>query len=116
MNFWLQIRGTKTAQLWDPADESVMTAAERDLLLSSRTRPPYRESFPEKALTFHLSPGVGVHISDTMLGHVDTCAPAQSQAPVGRNPRIDAIKATCLRSFRRAKSVLKARDPDAHIE
>ena len=25
MNFLLQIRGTKTAQLWDPADESVMT-------------------------------------------------------------------------------------------
>src|SRR5690242_11754882 len=41
MNFLLQVRGTKTVQLWDPFDDDVMTPAQKDELLSyaSQERP-----------------------------------------------------------------------------
>ncbi len=34
MNFLLQIRGTKTVRLWNPADDEVMTSAQKDELLA----------------------------------------------------------------------------------
>lgn len=62
MNFLLQVRGRKTAYLWDPADDEVMSAAERDLLLAHvGTRPPYRGAIEAKAMRFELEPGLGVH-------------------------------------------------------
>jgi hypothetical protein len=63
MNFLLQSRGTKTVRLWDPADDEIMTAAQKDELLAygSELRPQYRDSFERKAMIFELSPGLGVH-------------------------------------------------------
>lgn len=63
MNFLLQIRGTKTARLWDPMDDEVMTPAEKDELLSyaGETRPQYRPALDAKAMIFELKPGLGVH-------------------------------------------------------
>jgi cupin-like protein len=63
MNFLLQIRGTKTVKLWDPRDHEIMTPAQKDLLLSLRRepRPTYKPSFERKAMTFELTPGLGVH-------------------------------------------------------
>lgn len=63
MNFLLQIRGRKLVRLWDPADDEVMTPAERDELLAraSDARPGYRDSFAHKAESFELEPGTGVH-------------------------------------------------------
>ncbi len=62
MNFLLQVRGSKTVYLWDPADADIMTAEEKDLLLSRiGGRPPYAPSFESKAMTFELRPGTGVH-------------------------------------------------------
>ena len=63
MNFLLHVRGEKKAQLWGRLDDSVMTSAERDSLLSyaGEHRPAYRESFESRALNFDLSPGQGIH-------------------------------------------------------
>lgn len=63
MNFLLQIRGTKTVRLWDPGDPEIMTPAQKDQLLTQRSepRPTYKPSFEDKAMTFELAPGLGVH-------------------------------------------------------
>ena len=63
MNFLLQVRGTKTVKLWNPRDPEIMTPAQRDKFLTERgePRPPYRPSFDRKAMTFQLTPGLGVH-------------------------------------------------------
>ena len=62
MNFLLQIQGTKTVHLWDPADRDIMTDEEKDLLLSrTGDRPTYKPSFESKAMTYQLKPGLGVH-------------------------------------------------------
>ncbi len=63
MNFLLQIRGTKTVQLWDPRDDEIMSPAEKDRLLADHDepRPRYKPSFERKALTYELVPGIGVH-------------------------------------------------------
>ena len=63
MNFLFQIRGTKTARLWDPFDDEVMTPTQKDLLFAATDacRPPYREAFLAKAMMFELKPGLGVH-------------------------------------------------------
>jgi hypothetical protein len=62
VNFLLQIRGHKTVYLWDPSDEDIMTAEQKDFLLSHvGSRPAYKPSFESKAMTFGLEPGLGVH-------------------------------------------------------
>jgi hypothetical protein len=63
MNFLLQVLGTKTVRLWDPADEEVMSGAEKDELLArtAEHRPPYRPSLDSKAMVYELQPGLGVH-------------------------------------------------------
>jgi hypothetical protein len=63
MNFLLQVRGTKTARLWNPSDDAVMSPAERDKLLSftGEARPAYHPDLEAKATIFELRPGLGVH-------------------------------------------------------
>jgi hypothetical protein len=63
MNFLLQLRGSKTVQLWDPNDDEIMSPAEKDRLLARQDepRPTYKPSFAAKAMTFDLGPGLGVH-------------------------------------------------------
>jgi hypothetical protein len=62
MNFLLQIRGEKTADLWSPADPLIMSPAQKDRLLAYEgTRPPYKPEFEQRALHFSLRPGLGLH-------------------------------------------------------
>lgn len=62
MNFLLQIRGTKKVFLWDPADDEVMSPAQKDFLLAHvGSRPRYRPALEDKAMMFELRPGLGVH-------------------------------------------------------
>ncbi|RZL89924.1 MAG: transcription factor jumonji JmjC domain-containing protein [Variovorax sp.] len=63
MNYLLQIRGEKTAYLWNPRDDEVMTPAEKDRLLADfdSRRPVYKASFEAKSMRYELRPGLGVH-------------------------------------------------------
>ncbi len=63
MNFLLQIRGTKIAELWRGYDDAVMTPAQRDHLFSyaEDARARYRDDLDPKAQRFELAPGLGVH-------------------------------------------------------
>jgi hypothetical protein len=62
MNFLLQIQGAKTINLWDQADDEIMTSEQKDLLLSRiGSRPTYKNTFEAKAMTYELRPGLGVH-------------------------------------------------------
>lgn len=63
MNFLLQVRGLKTVQLWDPADDTVLGQARKEHMFSSAAdaRPPYDASFAAKAMHYELRPGIGVH-------------------------------------------------------
>lgn len=63
MNFLLQVRGEKKVMLWDPGDEEIMNAAEKDRLLAAfeTRRPSYKPSFEAKATRVDLAPGLGVH-------------------------------------------------------
>lgn len=63
MNFLFQICGSKQVKLWDPADNQIMTEAQKDELLAYAVelRPPYKPSFESKARIFDLCPGFGLH-------------------------------------------------------
>jgi oxalate decarboxylase/phosphoglucose isomerase-like protein (cupin superfamily) len=62
-NFLLHIRGTKTMSVFDPADRSVLPAAELERFLSGGHRNlAYREEFQRKARVFELEPGLAVHV------------------------------------------------------
>lgn len=62
MNFLLQVRGRKQVLLWDPDDDEVMTAAQKELLLAYvGERPAYKPAIEAKARRFELRPGLGVH-------------------------------------------------------
>jgi hypothetical protein len=92
MNFLLQIRGTKTVQLWDPRDDRVMRPEERDRLFSTGrdTRAPYHDGLPSLARTFALRPGLGVH-HPFIAPHVVTTGPelSVSLAITFRTPQSD---------------------------
>ena len=63
MNFLLQVLGEKLVNLWNPRDDEIMSAAEKDRLLSAfeSRRPVYKPSFEAKAMRYELRPGLGVH-------------------------------------------------------
>jgi len=63
MNFLLQIRGDKEVQLWDPADEAIMTEEQKEQLFArwDLARPAYRDGFDARKRVYRLEPGNGVH-------------------------------------------------------
>lgn len=63
MNFLLQIRGTKLAELWRGYDDAVMTSAQRDHIFSydEDARAKYSDDLEARAQRFELVPGLGVH-------------------------------------------------------
>lgn len=62
-NFLLQIRGDKRIKVWAGDDLSVLSEPDRERMVSGGSRNlPYKEEFAEKANTFDLSPGQGVHV------------------------------------------------------
>lgn len=134
MNFLLQIRGTKTVKLWNPNDDEVMTAEQRDYLFTfaEDSRPTYHPGLEAKAQTFPLAPGLGVH-HPFIAPHLVTTGPelSISFAITFRTPssdlRSDAHafnhrarrfglhripigergKAAAIRTLRRARSLLR---------
>lgn len=62
-NFLLQIRGTKSMSVFDPADRSILPAPELERFLSGGHRNvAYREEYQRKAGVFELEPGRAVHV------------------------------------------------------
>ncbi|TCV97623.1 cupin-like protein [Luteibacter rhizovicinus] len=62
MNFLLQLQGRKTVHLWDPTDDAIMTSEEKDNLLAHiGGRPRYSAGIEARAMTYELTPGLGVH-------------------------------------------------------
>jgi hypothetical protein len=137
MNFLLQIRGEKTVQLFDGYDDAVMSPAERDRMLAGFDRPVYHKGLVDKAMTFDLRPGMGVHHpfiaphivhtkSDLSISLAITFRTPRSDLlsdahtfnqrmhglgfeprPVGKAHRLDSLKAMTVRWMRNAKRLLK---------
>ncbi len=62
-NFLLQIRGSKTMHVFDPADRSVISEPELETHLNAQNETGFfRESSQVKAYSFDLAPGHGVHV------------------------------------------------------
>jgi len=62
-NFLLQIRGTKTMSVFDPADRSVVAETDIERFVSGAHRNlAYREDYQRKARLFDLRPGLAVHV------------------------------------------------------
>jgi len=62
-NFLLQIRGSKTISVFDPADRSIVSEPEIERFFSGAHRNlAYRDDYQRKAQLFHLRPGLAVHV------------------------------------------------------
>lgn len=62
-NFLLQIRGSKTMSVFDPADRSIVSEPQLERFFSGAHRNlAYRDADQRKARTFELEPGVALHV------------------------------------------------------
>ena len=62
-NFLLQIRGTKTLSVFDPADRSIVSEPEIESFFSGAHRNlAYRDDYQRKAQLFDLKPGLALHV------------------------------------------------------
>ncbi|MFO1288657.1 MAG: hypothetical protein U1F49_20405, partial [Rubrivivax sp.] len=66
-NFWLQLRGRKVMNVWDPADRQVVAAEDRDafIVYSGLDRVKLRDGFRERSREFDVGPGDGVYFPST---------------------------------------------------
>jgi hypothetical protein len=67
-NFLLQIRGTKTVSMWDPADRFVLPEEELERFYASfvHRNLPWRDVFQSTAFVLPLAPGQGLHFPVTV--------------------------------------------------
>jgi len=62
-NFLLQVRGEKDITVFDPFDRSLLSEVQRERFVTGAPRNlVFRDQFADKGKTFHLRPGVGVHV------------------------------------------------------
>jgi hypothetical protein len=135
-NFLLQIRGGKYMTVFDGHDRAVLSELERERAVSGAPRNlKYRDELDSKGKTFHLKPGVGVHVplssphwvkvadevsisfsitfhsqvSDRRIGAHKTNALLRrfgmSPAQVGRSEAMDSLKYNAHRVIRRLETV-----------
>lgn len=76
-NFWLQIRGRKTMNVWDPRDRTVVDAAAVDDFIVNADLGKVRlmQGFRERSHEFDVGPGDGVYFPATSP-HMTSCDPA----------------------------------------
>jgi hypothetical protein len=61
-NFLLQIRGKKKASLLDVSDRSIVSEELMEKFLGGDTyKHEFKDEYPDKAFTFELNPGEGLH-------------------------------------------------------
>jgi len=64
-NFWLQLRGRKTMNVWDNADREVVPAHVVEDFIAGGVQAPYQESFRARSREFDTGPGDGVYFPST---------------------------------------------------
>lgn len=66
-NFWLQIRGRKVMNVWDPTDRTVVTGRARDefILYAALDDVRLRDGFLARSHEFDVGPGDGVYFPST---------------------------------------------------
>ena len=66
-NFWLQIKGRKTMNVWDPGDRFVVSSEDRDHFIVSQrlTDIRLRDGYRERSHEFDVGPGDGVYFPST---------------------------------------------------
>ncbi|MFC5605647.1 hypothetical protein [Variovorax soli] len=64
-NFWLQLRGRKTMNVWDCADREVIPAPGVEGFIAGGVQTPYQESFRARSSEFNTGPGDGVYFPST---------------------------------------------------
>jgi hypothetical protein len=65
-NFLLQIRGDKYMTVFDAFDRSLLSEVQRERFVSGAPRNlVFRDQFTDKGTTFHLEPGMGLHVPMT---------------------------------------------------
>jgi hypothetical protein len=62
-NFLLQIRGEKFMAVFDDQDRSLLSESQREQAVQGAPRNlVYKDEFAAKSRTFHLKPGIGLHV------------------------------------------------------
>jgi hypothetical protein len=63
INFLCQISGTKLVRLWDQDDRAILSDVQLDTLFAREDlpKPGYEPAYADKAMSFTLAPGTGVH-------------------------------------------------------
>lgn len=66
-NFWLQVKGRKTMNVWDPTDRHVVGAdtADEFILYGSLDKVRLKDGFRERSHEFDVGPGDGVYFPST---------------------------------------------------
>lgn len=66
-NFWLQVKGRKTMNVWDPTDRHVVNGKDRDNFILTGSLKDVRlgEGFRERSHEFDVGPGDGVYFPST---------------------------------------------------
>ena len=66
-NFWLQVKGRKTINVWNPNDRHVVPAAvvEKFIVYAGRDEVRLKEGFVERSHQFDVGPGDGVYFPST---------------------------------------------------
>jgi hypothetical protein len=66
-NFWLQIRGRKTMNVWDPTDRHVVSSEDRDsfIVYASLDNVKLKDGYLERSHEFDVGPGDGVYFPST---------------------------------------------------
>lgn len=64
-NFWLQLRGRKTMNVWDNTDRDVIPAAGVENFIATGLQTHFQESFRARSREFNTGPGDGVYFPST---------------------------------------------------
>ena len=91
-NCWLQVKGRKTINVWDPTDRHVVPAAVVDdfIVYASLEEVRLKEGFVERSHTFDVGPGDGVYFPSTSP-HMTRCDPGWARPGEGVSISIGVV-------------------------
>ncbi|MEO5883452.1 MAG: cupin domain-containing protein, partial [Caldimonas sp.] len=96
-NFWLQVKGRKTINVWDPTDRHVVPTDVVDefIVYADREEVRLREGFVERSHTFDVGPGDGVYFPSTSP-HMTRCDPGWARPGDGVSISIGVVFYTAV--------------------